>query len=115
MTRHTRNRQRRLAAEMDTGLNHDFLMKDKNLTIARYRNALMGRELDVTFRWSRTERANFRYDENDEIYYYYVDKNVISWTKVEGGVIIKYNMNPKVGRTMSYRLWRKESHENNSH
>ncbi|AHZ10036.1 hypothetical protein [Bacillus phage Hakuna] len=104
MTRHTRNRQRRLAAEMETGLNHDFFMKDKNLTIARYRNALTGRELDVTFKWIRTKRHNFVYDEVNGITEYLVDKNVISWVSRKGGQLLKNNMNPKGSSVMSYRI-----------
>jgi len=94
---------------METGIIITSYMKDKNLELDRVKEAYVGRHLDPTFRWTRTERANFKYDENDEVYYYYVDKNIINWTKIEHGVIVKYNMNPKVGRTMSYRLWDKKN------
>lgn len=104
MTRHTHNRQRRLIAEMTTGLNHEFFMHDKNLPISRYRNALMGRELDPTFKWVRTKRANFIYNEDADMTVYYVYKNVISWTSIKPNGVFRTNMNPKVGRSMTYRI-----------
>ncbi|ASR79040.1 hypothetical protein AARONPHADGERS_21 [Bacillus phage AaronPhadgers] len=102
MTRHTRNRQRRLAAEMETGLNHDFFMKDKNLTIARYRNALTGRELDVTFKWVRMRRRGYTYDEVNGITEFMKTVNTISWITVKDGERLKHSMNPKSGSLITY-------------
>jgi len=103
MTRHTRNRQLER-------YNPDYLLLTiGNVPIEYVRGELKDEVyIDPTFRWTRTERANFKYDADANVTHYYVDKNVIHWTKIERGVIVKYNMNPKVGRTMSYRLWGKK-------